>query len=88
LAIFNDICRSKSVSDRANIAPDWLRKLDYQAEVLADVHRWIHGDPAMEVFASSKTPTAVGSVLDRVLWSKLHAQYATVSGGQAIDESE
>jgi hypothetical protein len=41
----------RSVSDRANVAPEWLRKLDYQAELLADVHRWIHGDPAVEVFA-------------------------------------
>jgi hypothetical protein len=41
----------KSVSDRANGAPEWLRKLDYEAELLADVHRWIHIDPTAEVFA-------------------------------------
>jgi hypothetical protein len=41
----------KSVSDPADGAPEWLRKLDNQAELLADVHRWIHSDPTVEVFA-------------------------------------
>jgi hypothetical protein len=41
----------RSVSDRANAAPEWLRKLDYEAELLADVHRWIHSDPTIEIFA-------------------------------------
>ena len=40
----------KSVSDRAEGAPGWLRELDYQVEALANTHRWIHGDPALEVF--------------------------------------
>jgi hypothetical protein len=40
----------KSVSDRAEGAPAWLRELDYQVEALANTHRWIHGDPAVEVF--------------------------------------
>jgi hypothetical protein len=35
---------------QAEGAPAWLRELDCQVEALANTHRWIHGDPAMEVF--------------------------------------
>ncbi len=42
----------KSVADRVDSAPQWLRELDYQVESLADTHRWIHGDPAVEEFRS------------------------------------
>ena len=38
----------KSVSDRADGAPDWLRELDLAVDTLADTHRWIHGDPRRE----------------------------------------
>jgi hypothetical protein len=38
----------KSVSDRADGAPDWLRELDLAIDTLADTHRWIHGDPRQE----------------------------------------
>jgi uncharacterized protein DUF6438/ankyrin repeat protein len=41
---------AKRVSDYADSAPDFLRKLDLQLDTLADTHRWRHGDPAMEVF--------------------------------------
>src|SRR5450432_1662926 len=40
----------KSVSDRAHGAPEWLQELDYQVDSLADTHRWIHDDPAGELF--------------------------------------
>jgi hypothetical protein len=38
----------KSVSDRADGAPDWLRELDRAVDELADTHAWIHGDPRLE----------------------------------------
>jgi hypothetical protein len=40
----------KSVSDRADGAPEWLRELNREMELLVDTHRWIHRDPAKEVF--------------------------------------
>jgi hypothetical protein len=40
----------KSVSDRGHGAPEWVHELDYQVDSLADTHRWIHGDPAGEIF--------------------------------------
>ncbi|HTA46158.1 MAG TPA: ankyrin repeat domain-containing protein [Bryobacteraceae bacterium] len=42
----------KSVSDRADGAPDWLRELDLAVDTLADTHRWIHGDPRQETLPS------------------------------------
>ena len=40
----------KSVNDRADGAPDWLRELNREMELLVDTHRWIHRDPSEEVF--------------------------------------
>lgn len=42
--------REKSVTDRADAAPEWLRELDRQVDALADTHQWIHGDPRTERF--------------------------------------
>lgn len=42
--------REKSVTDRADDAPEWLRELDRQVDALADTHQWIHGDPRTERF--------------------------------------
>lgn len=42
--------RQKQVSDYANSAPEWLRELDNQLDLLADVHRWWHGAPETEEF--------------------------------------
>jgi Domain of unknown function (DUF6438) len=43
---------SKTVSDYADSAPAFLRKLDLEIDALADTHRWRHGDPASELFES------------------------------------
>jgi len=42
----------KSVSDRAQSAPDWLRELDRTVDAVADTHAWIHGDPRLETLPS------------------------------------
>jgi hypothetical protein len=42
--------RQKQVSDYADSAPGWLRELDDQLDLLADVHRWWHGLPETEEF--------------------------------------
>lgn len=42
----------KSVSDRAQSAPDWLRDLDRSIDEVADTHAWIHGDPQREPLSS------------------------------------
>lgn len=42
--------RQKQVSDYANSAPDWLREVDNQLDLLAEVHRWWHGAPETEEF--------------------------------------
>jgi hypothetical protein len=40
----------KEVSDYADSAPGFLRKLGLQIDALADTHHWRHGDPRTEVF--------------------------------------
>lgn len=41
---------TRTVSDYADAAPEWLRVLDIQIDALADTHRWRHGDPSHETF--------------------------------------
>ena len=43
--------REKQVSDYFNTAPSWLQDLEREIDVLADTHRWIHGDPRRETVA-------------------------------------
>lgn len=50
----------KSVSDRADAAPDWLRELDREVDALADTHQWIHGDARTEMFSFNLNSDARG----------------------------
>jgi len=40
---------SKTVSNYANAAPAWVGDLENRIDLLADTHRWRHGDPAGEL---------------------------------------
>ena len=52
IAVVHVANSEKSVSDRAQGAPDWLRDLDRTVDAVADTHAWIHGDPRLEMLPS------------------------------------
>jgi hypothetical protein len=52
IAVVHVANSEKSVSDRAQGAPDWLRELDRTVDAVADTYAWIHGDPRLEMLPS------------------------------------
>jgi hypothetical protein len=63
--------RTRTVSDYAGAAPEWLRGLDFQVDALADTHRWRHGDPSQEIFDGFREgPTSDGGIWDDVYLPK------------------
>src|SRR6266700_2451267 len=48
--------QEKRVSNYFNTAPGWLQELENEIDALTDTHRWIHGDPRFETFASVRLP--------------------------------
>ena len=68
--------REKLVSDYFNTAPAWLQTLESEIDALADTHRWIHGDPRMETFASVRSPGEVpGFSFGRMITPGLDADF-------------
>src|SRR6266850_6296804 len=53
--------QEKRVSNYFNTAPSWLQPLEHEIDAVADTHRWIHGDPRAETFASIRLPNQVPS---------------------------
>src|SRR5262249_37658325 len=52
--------REKQVTNRDGAAPAWLEELEIEIDVVADTHRWIHGDPRKELI----TPFSIGILAD------------------------
>jgi len=53
--------QERRVSNYFDTAPSWLQPLENEIDTAADTHRWIHGDPRAETFASVRSPNRVPS---------------------------
>jgi hypothetical protein len=51
----------KRVEDNAAAAPSWLRMMDDEIDLVADTHRWRHGEPDKETFANDRLKVDVSS---------------------------